>query len=83
MPSVLVTDARHIDALDAALPAHLDAVVNNAGVVVATAVLPKLWEPRGRVIFIASVEDALTARNPKARCLVGLTAKVFGVPGRA
>lgn len=82
-----VTDARHIDALEAALPAHLDAVVNNAGIVVAgpvevvssddwrkqlevnvigqfavtRAVLPKLRESRGRVIFISSVNGQLSS----------------------
>jgi len=30
-----ITDEDHVKALDAVLPAHLDAVVNNAGVVVA------------------------------------------------
>ncbi|ART73139.1 retinol dehydrogenase [Mycobacterium dioxanotrophicus] len=82
-----VTDAGHIDALEAALPPRLDAVVNNAGIVVAgpvevltsddwrkqlevnvigqfavtRAVLPKLRESRGRVIFISSVNGQLSS----------------------
>ncbi len=82
-----VTDAAHIDALEAALPSRLDAVVNNAGIVVAgpvevlssddwrkqlevnvigqfavtRAVLPKLRESRGRVIFISSVNGQLSS----------------------
>src|SRR3954470_15288632 len=76
-----VTDADTIAALPDALPARLDAVVNNAGVVVAgpvealdlgelsrqfqvnvigqvavtQAVLPRLRESRGRVVFVSSV----------------------------
>lgn len=82
-----VTDAGHIDALEAALPPRLDAVVNNAGIAVAgpveavssddwrkqlevnvigqfavtRAVLPKLRESRGRVIFISSVNGQLSS----------------------
>jgi NAD(P)-dependent dehydrogenase (short-subunit alcohol dehydrogenase family) len=81
-PVVLdVTNADHVAALDGALPPHLDAVVNNAGVVVTApleavplaelrrqlevnvvgqvavtqAVLPRLRESRGRVIFVSSL----------------------------
>lgn len=80
-----VTDEAHIDALDAALPTRLDAVVNNAGIAVAgpmecvtsddwrkqldvnvigqlavtRAVLPRLRESRGRVVFISSVNGQL------------------------
>lgn len=80
-----VTDDAHIGALDAVLPARLDAVVNNAGIVVAgpmeavttedwrkqldvnvigqlavtRAVLPRLRESRGRVVFISSVNGQL------------------------
>jgi NAD(P)-dependent dehydrogenase (short-subunit alcohol dehydrogenase family) len=76
-----VTDAAQVAALPDALPAGLDAVVNNAGVVVSgpvegvapdelrrqldvnvvgqvavtQAVLPKLRERRGRVVFVSSV----------------------------
>jgi NAD(P)-dependent dehydrogenase (short-subunit alcohol dehydrogenase family) len=81
-----VTDAGQVDTLPAALPARLDAVVNNAGIVVAgpvetltsadwrkqfdvnvvgqfavtAAVLPKLRESRGRVVFISSVNGQLS-----------------------
>jgi NAD(P)-dependent dehydrogenase (short-subunit alcohol dehydrogenase family) len=81
-----VTDAEHIASLPAVLPDRLDAVVNNAGVVVAgpmeavtadgwrkqlevnvigqlavtKAVLPKLRESRGRVVFISSVNGRLS-----------------------
>lgn len=82
-----VTDAGQVEALSAALPARLDAVVNNAGIVVAgpietltsadwrkqlevnvvgqfavtAAVLPKLRESGGRVVFISSVNGQLSA----------------------
>ncbi|MEZ0049883.1 NAD(P)-dependent dehydrogenase (short-subunit alcohol dehydrogenase family) [Mycobacterium sp. MAA66] len=81
-----VTDADHIAALAGSLPDRLDAVVNNAGIVVAgpvetltsedwrkqfevnvvgqfavtAAVLPKLRESRGRVVFISSVNGQLS-----------------------
>lgn len=81
-----VTDADHLAALPAALPQRLDAVVNNAGIVVAgpietlgpedwrkqfdvnvvgqfavtRAVLPKLRASRGRAIFISSVNGQLS-----------------------
>nr|WP_207383945.1 SDR family NAD(P)-dependent oxidoreductase [Mycolicibacterium komanii]CRL71426.1 short-chain dehydrogenase [Mycolicibacterium komanii] len=81
-----VTDADQIAALSEALPAHLDAVVNNAGVVVSgpmetvtsdewrkqleinvigqlavtRAVLPRLRESRGRIVFISSVNGRMS-----------------------
>ena len=81
-----VTDAGHIAALDDSLPERLDAVVNNAGVVVSgpmetvtpddwriqlevnvigqlavtQAVLPRLRQSRGRVVFISSVNGQLS-----------------------
>lgn len=81
-----VTDAGHIAALSDALPQRLDAVVNNAGIVVAgavealtaedwrkqldvnvigqfavtRAVLSKLRQSRGRVVFISSVNGQLS-----------------------
>src|SRR5262245_24828778 len=81
-----VTDAGHIAALDKSLPQRLDAVVNNAGIVVSgpmeavtpdewrkqleinvigalavtQAVLPRLRESRGRVVFISSVNGQLS-----------------------
>jgi NAD(P)-dependent dehydrogenase (short-subunit alcohol dehydrogenase family) len=81
-----VTDTGHIADLDKSLPARLDAVVNNAGVVVSgpmeavtpddwrkqleinvigqlavtQAVLPRLRESRGRVVFISSVNGQLS-----------------------
>lgn len=80
-----VTDEGDLQALTAALPPQLDAVVNNAGIVVAgpmeavtteqwrkqlevnvigqlavtRAVLPRLRERRGRVVFISSVNGRL------------------------
>lgn len=82
-----VTNADHLAALPAALPQRLDAVVNNAGIVVAgpietlspedwrkqldvnvigqfavtRAVLPKLRASRGRAIFISSVNGQLSS----------------------
>ena len=81
-----VTSDDDVQALSAALPDRLDAVVNNAGIVVAgpvealtpadwrkqldvnvvgqfavtAAVLPKLRESRGRVVFISSVNGQLS-----------------------
>lgn len=81
-----VTDADHIAALRSSLPARLDAVVNNAGVLVGgaietvtpdewrkqleinvigqlavtQAVLPRLRESRGRIVFISSVNGRLS-----------------------
>jgi NAD(P)-dependent dehydrogenase (short-subunit alcohol dehydrogenase family) len=86
-PVVLdVTDASHLAALAESLPARLDAVVANAGIVVegpiegipldelrrqlevnvvgqvgvAQAVLPKLRESRGRIVFISSVSGRIS-----------------------
>ncbi|MGV9803766.1 SDR family NAD(P)-dependent oxidoreductase [Mycobacterium sp. NPDC003449] len=82
-----VTDADQIAALPDALPQRLDAVVNNAGIVVAgpiealnprdwrnqlevnvigqfavtQAVLPKLRDSHGRVVFVSSVNGRLSA----------------------
>lgn len=81
-----ITDAEHIAALDELLPERLNAVVNNAGVVVGgpmetvttddwrkeleinvigqlavtRAVLPRLRESQGRVVFISSVNGRLS-----------------------
>jgi NAD(P)-dependent dehydrogenase (short-subunit alcohol dehydrogenase family) len=81
-----VTDADQVAALPDALPGRLDAVVNNAGVVVhgpveglpvdrlrrqfevnligqaavTQAVLPKLRESRGRVVFLSSLSGRLS-----------------------
>ncbi|OBF28414.1 retinol dehydrogenase [Mycobacterium sp. ACS1612] len=89
-----VTDADHIAALDASLPPRLDAVVNNAGIVVSgpmetvtsdewrkqldvnvigqlavtRAVLPRLRESRGRVVFISSVNGQLSMPLIGAYC---------------
>src|SRR5262245_9311999 len=89
-----VTDAGHIAALDESLPERLDAVVNNAGVVVSgpmeavtpddwrmqleinvigqlavtQAVLPRLRESRGRVVFISSVNGQLSMPLIGAYC---------------
>lgn len=76
-----ITDEDQVNALDGALPARLDAVVNNAGIVVTgpieavplselrrqlevnvvgqaavtQAVLPRLRESRGRILFVSSL----------------------------
>jgi NAD(P)-dependent dehydrogenase (short-subunit alcohol dehydrogenase family) len=81
-----VTDAAQVAALDDALPERLDAVVNNAGVVVAgpieglspddlrrqfdvnvvgqvavtQAVLPRLRDARGRIVFLSSVSGRIS-----------------------
>jgi NAD(P)-dependent dehydrogenase (short-subunit alcohol dehydrogenase family) len=81
-----ITSPEDIGALDAALPARLDAVVNNAGIVVpgaiecvaldevrrqfevnvvaqvavTQAVLPRLRESKGRVVFISSVSGRVS-----------------------
>jgi NAD(P)-dependent dehydrogenase (short-subunit alcohol dehydrogenase family) len=87
-PVVLdVTDAAQLAALADALPARLDALVNNAGIVVAgpvegleldqlrhqlevnvvgqvavtQAVLPRLRESRGRIIFVSSVTGRVSS----------------------
>ncbi|GAC1398670.1 MAG: SDR family oxidoreductase [Mycobacterium sp.] len=89
-----VTDAGHIAALTESLPHRLDAVVNNAGIVVSgpmeavttdewrkqfeinvigqlavtRAVLPRLRESRGRVVFISSVNGRLSMSLVGAYC---------------
>ncbi|MFL5844981.1 MAG: SDR family NAD(P)-dependent oxidoreductase [Solirubrobacteraceae bacterium] len=81
-----VTDAAHLAALPGALPARLDAVVNNAGIAVSgpvealpldalrhqlevnlvgqvavtQAVLPRLRESRGRVVFVSSLSGRVS-----------------------
>ena len=87
-PVVLdVTDSQQVAALGQALPARLDGVVNNAGVVVSgpvealdledlrrqfevnvtgqvavtQAVLPRLRESRGRVLFVSSVSGRVAS----------------------
>ena len=81
-----VTDAAQVEQLDAALPDRLDAVVNNAGIVVSgpmetvssedwrkqldvnvigqlavtRAVLPRLRQSKGRIVFISSVNGQLS-----------------------
>jgi NAD(P)-dependent dehydrogenase (short-subunit alcohol dehydrogenase family) len=89
-----VTDAGHIAALKESLPQRLDAVVNNAGVVVSgpmevvtpddwrkqleinvigqlavtQAVLPRLRDSRGRVVFISSVNGRVSMSMIGAYC---------------
>lgn len=89
-----VTSAAAVEALADALPPRLDAVVNNAGIVVAgpmesvtsedwrkqlevnvigqlavtRAVLPKLRESRGRVVFISSINGQLSFPLMGAYC---------------
>jgi NAD(P)-dependent dehydrogenase (short-subunit alcohol dehydrogenase family) len=86
-PVVLdITDAAQVAALDGALPARLDAVVNNAGIAVGgpvegvplddvrrqlevnvigqlavtRAVLPRLRESKGRVVFVSSLSGKVS-----------------------
>jgi NAD(P)-dependent dehydrogenase (short-subunit alcohol dehydrogenase family) len=80
-----LTDEQQVAALDQALPARLDAVVNNAGIAVAgpleavplaelrrqleinvvgqaavtQAVLPRLRQSRGRIVFVSSVSGRI------------------------
>jgi NAD(P)-dependent dehydrogenase (short-subunit alcohol dehydrogenase family) len=88
-PVVLdITDDQQVAALDGALPARLDAAVNNAGIAVAApvetvtpadfrrqlevnvvgqaavtqAVLPRLRESRGRIVFVSSISGRIV--NP-------------------
>jgi NAD(P)-dependent dehydrogenase (short-subunit alcohol dehydrogenase family) len=82
-----VTDSAQIAALEEALPRRLDAIINNAGIVVdgriealaledlrrqlevnvvgqvavTQAVLPLLRESRGRIVFMSSVSDRMSA----------------------
>jgi NAD(P)-dependent dehydrogenase (short-subunit alcohol dehydrogenase family) len=83
-----VTDEQQVASLEHALPAHLDAVVNNAGIAVTApvetvppadirrqlevnvvgqtavtqAVLPRLRESRGRIVFVSSISGRIV--NP-------------------
>ena len=89
-----VTDAEQIAALDDSLPERLDAVVNNAGIVVVgpletvrpedfrrqldvnvtgqlavtQAVLPRLRESQGRVVFISSLNGRISMPLVGAYC---------------
>ena len=89
-----ITEAEHIAALDELLPERLDAIVNNAGVVVTgpmetvttedwrkeleinvigqlavtRAVLPRLRESRGRVVFMSSLNGRLSMPLVGAYC---------------
>lgn len=89
-----VTDAAHIAALADCLPERLDAIVNNAGVVISgpietvspddwrkqldinvigqlavtQAVLPRLRQSRGRIVFISSVNGRLSMPLIGAYC---------------
>ena len=89
-----ITDAEHIAALDELLPERLNAIVNNAGVVVTgpmetvttedwrkeleinvigqlavtRAVLPRLRESRGRVVFMSSLNGRLSMPLVGAYC---------------
>jgi NAD(P)-dependent dehydrogenase (short-subunit alcohol dehydrogenase family) len=99
-----VTDAKHIAALNDSLGERLDAVVNNAGVVVAgpleairpedlrhqfdvnvigslavtQAVLPRLRESQGRVVFISSLNGRVSVPLLGAYC-----ASKFALEGAA
>jgi len=62
-----ITDRAAIAALPDQLPAELNGVVNNAGIIVngpvegvTQAVLPKIRASRGRVVFISSVSGLIT-----------------------
>ena len=99
-----ITDADQIAALDTALPGRLDAVVNNAGIVVGgpvegvpivefrrqlevnlvgqvavtQAVLPRIREARGRIVFVSSLAGWISSP------MVGLySASKFGLEGMA
>ena len=89
-----VTSAEHVAALAVSLPDRLDAVVNNAGIVVGgpletlsvnelrrqlevnvvgqlavtQAVLPKLRDSRGRIVFISSVNGKIASPIIGAYC---------------
>jgi NAD(P)-dependent dehydrogenase (short-subunit alcohol dehydrogenase family) len=89
-----ITDAEHIAALDQLLPERLNAIVNNAGVVVTgpmetvitedwrkqleinvigqlavtRAVLPRLRESRGRVVFMSSLNGRVSMPLIGAYC---------------
>jgi NAD(P)-dependent dehydrogenase (short-subunit alcohol dehydrogenase family) len=89
-----VTDAEHLAALAESLPERLDAIVNNAGIVVSgpmetvspddwrkqldinvigqlavtQAVLPRLRQSRGRIVFISSVNGRLSMSLIGAYC---------------
>jgi NAD(P)-dependent dehydrogenase (short-subunit alcohol dehydrogenase family) len=89
-----VTDAEHLAALTNSLPERLDAIVNNAGIVVSgpmetvsvddwrkqldinvigqlavtQAVLPRLRQSRGRIVFISSVNGRLSMSLIGAYC---------------
>jgi NAD(P)-dependent dehydrogenase (short-subunit alcohol dehydrogenase family) len=89
-----ITDADHITALAESLPERLDAIVNNAGIVVSgpmeavtpddwrkqleinvigqlavtQAVLPRLRQSRGRIVFISSVNGQLSMPLLGAYC---------------
>ena len=99
-----ITDADQVAALDAALPKRLDAVVNNAGIVVGgpvegvpiaefrrqlevnligqvavtQAVLPRIRESRGRIVFVSSLSGWISSP------MVGAySASKFGLEGMA
>ncbi|HEX7444450.1 MAG TPA: SDR family NAD(P)-dependent oxidoreductase, partial [Acidimicrobiales bacterium] len=99
-----ITDAGQIAALDSVLPTRLDAVVNNAGIVVGgpvegvpvaefrrqlevnlvgqvavtQAVLPRIREARGRIVFVSSLSGWISSP------MVGLySASKFGLEGMA
>jgi NAD(P)-dependent dehydrogenase (short-subunit alcohol dehydrogenase family) len=89
-----ITEADHIAALNESLPVRLDAIVNNAGIVVSgpmeavtpddwrkqleinvigqlavtQAVLPRLRQSRGRIVFISSVNGQLSMPLVGAYC---------------
>ncbi|CAN5416039.1 SDR family oxidoreductase [soil metagenome] len=63
-----VTSEEHVAALADSLPARLDAVVNNAGIAVTQAVLPRLRVSRGRVVFISSVNGKISTPIVGAYC---------------
>ena len=64
-----VTDESQVRALDGELPPELDAVVNNAGIVVGGPV-------EGAA---ATIELALTAKRPRARYVVGALPRIQGI----
>jgi len=78
-----ITDEDHVKALDAVLPAHLDAVVNNAGVVVAGPVEAMALSDLRRqlevnVVGQAAVTQAVLPRLRRSRGRVVFISSVSG-----
>jgi len=79
-----VTDERQIAALDGALPAQLDALVNNAGVVVGSPIdAVPLWELRRQLeVSVVGQAAATQALLPRLRASRGRVVFVSSLSGR-